>query len=83
MKLDAIQAGMPDDGKGLEKAGTGATAYADGVGVYLAFSIDKASDYWSTICTWHSSKELIRNTFGRQAIPMTWDYVETNIFNYL
>jgi putative DNA methylase len=44
-------------------------------------SIDKASDYWSTINTWHQSKELIRNVFSRQAIPMTWDYVETNIFS--
>ena len=78
---DAIQAGLLDDGKAFEKNGAGATAYADAVAVYLAFSIDKAADYWSTVCTWHSSKELIRNTFGRQAIPMSWDYVETNIFS--
>jgi len=81
VKRDAIKAGLPDDGKALEKGGTGATAYAEAVGVYLSFSVDKAADYWSTICTWHSSKELVRNTFGRQAIPMTWDYVETNIFS--
>jgi putative DNA methylase len=55
--------------------------YANAVALYLAFSIDKAADYWSTICTWHSSKELIRNTFGRQAIPMTWDFVEANVFS--
>jgi len=30
------------------------------------------------ICTWHSSGEKMRNTFGRQAIPMTWDYAEAN-----
>ena len=81
VKRDAIAAGLPDDGKALEKFGLGATAYANAIGVYLAFSVDKAADYWSTICTWHSSKELIRNTFGRQAIPMSWDYVETNIFS--
>ncbi len=81
VKTDAIAAGMTDDGLGLDKGGAGATAYAEAVGVYLAFSIDKAADYWSTICTWHSTKELIRNTFGRQAIPMSWDYVETNIFS--
>ncbi|MCR3981992.1 DUF1156 domain-containing protein [Aeromonas caviae] len=78
---DALSAGMADDGVGLDAGGTGATAYAQAVGVYLAFSIDKASDYWSSICTWHSSKELVRNTFGRQAIPMSWDYVETNPFS--
>ncbi len=53
-------------------------AYACALATYLSFSVDKAADYWSTICTWHSSRELIRNTFGRQAIPMTWDFAETN-----
>ncbi len=78
---DALAAGMPDDGKGLDDSGTGAMAYAEAVAVYLAFVVDKASDYWSTVCSWHSSKELIRNTFGRQAIPMTWDFAETNPFS--
>lgn len=81
VKGDAIKAGLPNDDKAMDKGGIGATAYAEAVGVYLSFSVDKAADYWSTVCTWHSSKELIRNTFGRQAIPMTWDYVETNIFS--
>jgi putative DNA methylase len=81
IRTDAQAAGMPDDGRGLDAGGNGATAYAEAVGVFLAFSIDKASDYWSSICTWHSSKDLIRNTFGRQAIPMTWDYAETNPFS--
>lgn len=81
IKTDALASGMPDDEIPLDQGGLGATAYADAVAVYLAFSIDKASDYWSSICTWHSSKELIRNTFGRQAIPMTWDYAETNPFS--
>lgn len=81
VRADALTAGMADDGRGLDSGGNGATAYAEAVGVYLAFSIDKASDYWSSICTWHSSKDLIRNTFGRQAIPMTWDYAETNPFS--
>lgn len=78
---DALTAGMADNGVGLDAGGTGASAYSQAIGVYLAFSIDKASDYWSSICTWHSSKELVRNTFGRQAIPMAWDYVETNPFS--
>ncbi|MCZ2134307.1 MAG: DUF1156 domain-containing protein [Burkholderiales bacterium] len=81
IRADALAAGMADDDLGLDAGGSGATAYAQAVGVYLAFTADKASDYWSTICTWHSSKELIRNTFGRQAIPMTWDYAETNPFS--
>ena len=78
VERDAIVAGLPDDSTPLRDGGTGATAYAEAVGVYLAFVVDKTSDYGSTICTWNSSGEKIRNTFGRQAIPMTWDYAETN-----
>lgn len=77
---DAKTTGMVDDGLGIDVGGKGATAYGDAVAVYLGFVSDKVSDYWSSICSWHSSKELIRNTFGRQAIPMTWDYVEANPF---
>jgi putative DNA methylase len=81
VKCDALDAGLLDDGSSLDAGSTGAAAYADALTVYLAFSVDKAADYWSTICTWHSSKELIRNTFGRQALAMTWDFVETNVFS--
>lgn len=81
VKHDALAAGMPADGKTLTTGGTGAFAYSDAVAVYLAFVVDKCSDYWSAICSWHSSKELIRNTFGRQAIPMVWDFAETNPFS--
>lgn len=81
ISADAIAASLSNDEKFLRDGGTGATAYAEAVGVYLAFTADKACDYWSTICTWHSSKELIRNTFGRQALPITWDYAETNPFS--
>jgi len=64
----------------LSEGGNGARAYADAVSVYLAFAVDKCADYWSSVCSWHSSGEKIRNTFGRQAIPMVWDYAETNVF---
>ena len=75
---DAVSTGMPDDDAPLRDGGIGATAYAEAVGVYLVFAVDKCVDYWSTVCTWHNSREIIRNTFGRQAIPMTWDFAETN-----
>lgn len=81
VRRDALAAGLPDDPTPLRDGGTGATAYAEAVAVNLSFAVDKGTDYWSTVCTWHSSKELIRNTFGRQAIPMTWDYSETNPFS--
>ena len=70
-----------NDGVALADGGAGAQAYADAVVTYLAFAADKAADYWSGICSWHSSGEFIRNTFARQAIPMVWDYAETNPFS--
>ncbi len=78
---DAKAAGMSDDGISLADGGRGATAYGDAIAVYLAFAVDKCTDYWSSICSWHNSCEKIRNTFGRQAIPMTWDYAEGNPFS--
>jgi putative DNA methylase len=55
--------------------------YANAVATYLACAVDRCSDYWSSICSWHSGRDTIRNTFARQAIPMTWDYVETSPFS--
>ncbi|HNV09285.1 MAG TPA: DUF1156 domain-containing protein [Dokdonella sp.] len=80
IRADAVKGGMADDGRGLEAGGDGATAYAEAVAVYLTFALDKSSDYWSSICSWHNSGEKMRNTFGRQAIPMAWDYTEANPF---
>lgn len=80
-EADALASGLPNDYIALSEGGTGARAYGEAVGVYLAFVIDKMTDYHSSICSWHSSKELIRNTFGRQAIPMVWDYAEANPFS--
>lgn len=75
---DALAAGLPDDGKPLAEGGTGAQAYADAVAVYLAFAVDKGANYWSSICAWHQTRDGIVSTFGRQAIPMVWDYAEGN-----
>ncbi|MFO7782073.1 MAG: DUF1156 domain-containing protein, partial [Spirochaetia bacterium] len=77
-QVDAIGAGMPDDGVGIADGGAGAQAYADALATYLAFAVDKLANYNSTICAWHSSREIIVSTFARQAIPMVWDFVEVN-----
>ncbi len=77
---DAIAAGMADDGVGLAQHGRGAKAYGEAVGVYLAFIVDRLTDRHSSISSWDSSCEKMRNVFGRQAIPMTWDYAEGNPF---
>jgi putative DNA methylase len=79
---DALAAGVPDDAKPLRHGGTGATGYAEAVGVYLALSASKLADNNSTLCSWMPGLkyEVVRNTFSRQALPMSWDYAEPNPF---
>jgi putative DNA methylase len=56
--------------------------FANAVATYLAFAVDRCADYGSSVATWasHPKQEAIRNTFSRQAIPMTWDFGEANFF---
>ncbi|BCK76786.1 hypothetical protein AA0242T_2745 [Acetobacter aceti NRIC 0242] len=77
---DAVAAGRSTDSTPLHEGGIGATAYADAVATYLGFMVDRASDYGSEISTWLTDDNAIRGTFGRQAIPMTWDFCEANYF---
>jgi len=52
-------------------------SYAVSVITYLAFAISKLADRHSTSTNWYGSRESTSSTFARQAIPMTWDFVET------
>ncbi len=76
---DALAAGGVS-GKRLESGGTEAEAYADAVATYLAMCMSKLADRGSSLVTWFLGRESTRNTFARQAIPMSWDYVEPNQF---
>ena len=69
IRQDAVAAG---------RGNSTATAYGDAIAVYLAFAVDKVADRNSTVCAWASLREHARNTFGRQAIPMVWDFAESN-----
>jgi len=80
IRRDALAAGLPDDPTPLRDAGTGATAYAEAVGTYLAFGVSKAVDRNTSLCVWEQQMDRLRGTFGRQALPMVWDYAETGPF---
>lgn len=79
-RQDALAAGMADDGLGLEADGTGAQAYAEAVGVYLGLAVSRLTDICNALCRWEVTKTQVRNLFGRQAIPMIWDFAENNVF---
>jgi len=51
---------------------------ASAVATYLAIVVDRVADYGSSLTRWRNTVEAIAGTFGRQALPMVWDYVEIN-----
>ena len=77
---DALAAGI-SAGERLEDEGVGAEAYADAVATYLALGVSRTADYNNALCTWNINRDGIAHLFTRQAIPMVWDYVETNILS--
>ena len=81
IEKDAIIAGYSDDHIHLSHDGYGAAAYAEAVCTYLAFMIDKLADANSSLVSWNVSRDGLRNTFARQAYPMTWDFAEGNPFS--
>ncbi len=80
IESDALAAGLSNDGVLLSLGGTGAKAYSELISIYLAFAIDRTADFNSQVCTWKPSGEQVMQTFKRQALPMTWDFPESNIF---
>ena len=80
VRADAVAAGMPDDGVPLRDGGAGATSYAEAVGVYLALLVDQVANHSSSMCGWNNVNTQMRSVFARQAIPMVWDYAESNPF---
>ena len=52
VRQDAVAVGLPDDDRPLRDGGTGATAYAEAVGVYLALGISRLADAQNSLCQW-------------------------------
>jgi len=75
---DARKAGLADDGKGLNDGGTGATAYGDAIAVYLGLGVSKMTAFHNSTARWRSGEGKSAPAFGRQALPMVWDYAEVN-----
>lgn len=81
VKRDALAAGLTDDNKPLFMNGVSITAYADAMAVYLGLASSRWSDLSNSLCSWNSTNQNIRALFARQAIPMTWDFVELSPFS--
>ncbi len=76
IRKDTTAAGLFDDEKPLREGGTGARGYGKAVGVYLGLGISKLTDYNSSLVQWSNSRDQAVHVFGRQALPMVWDFTE-------
>lgn len=81
VEKDAVRAGFQNDSVSLENKGDGARAYADTISLYLAFVIDQIANQCSSFCGWNNINQQMKNLFSRQAIPMVWDFAESNPFS--
>jgi putative DNA methylase len=78
---DAVEAGLVNDGIGLDAGGTKATAFGDAIATFLTLTLGRGADYWNSNATWESAGGFVAHAFTRQAIPMIWDYAESNPFS--
>ncbi len=53
---------------------------AEAVATMLAMALGKLVDYQSSLCVWRVVRTCAAHTFGRQALPITWDFGEMNPF---
>ncbi|CAM3200453.1 DUF1156 domain-containing protein [Rhodothermus bifroesti] len=69
VRRDALAAGLSE---------ADADAYTAAVATFLALALDRCADHTSSLCAWNPHDQVVMHSFGRQAIPMTWDFAEGN-----
>ncbi|MBK7919039.1 MAG: hypothetical protein IPJ94_22815 [Chloroflexi bacterium] len=79
IQADALAVGLSSDCIPFRNGGAGAMAYAEALSSYLALAYSNSTNYNSTLCGWNVSNENVKNTFSRQALPMTWDFAENHL----
>jgi putative DNA methylase len=65
-----------------EKSGLSAddaSEYAKTITTFLSLALDRCADFNNSLCGWTSGNQKVMHLFGRQAIPMVWDFAEANI----
>ena len=82
VRRDAAAAGMRQAGRPLRQGGKGRLAYSEAIAVYLAFAVDRLAMSGNTLARWNAFGQKIQHCFGRQALPMIYDFGESNFLGY-
>jgi len=80
VRQDVLATEVLDDGSSLDKVDISSQEYSNAIAVYLAFLVSQVANHSSSVCGWNSTNAQMRSVFARQAIPMVWDYAESNPF---
>jgi putative DNA methylase len=70
-----------DEVRGIITSDGADESYADSVVTYLSLAVSRLTDFSNSICSWDSGNGNLRQMFARQAIPMAWDYAESNLLD--
>jgi putative DNA methylase len=73
---DLIEKAHSEIFKGVE----GNRSYAEAIATYVVLALGKSADYWTCLSAWQPDPKNLRvgHLFARQAIPMSWDFGESN-----
>ena len=47
---------------------------------YLGLVVDRVAMFGNTLCAWYYQEQAVSGVFGRQALPMMWDYAEVSLY---
>ena len=78
---DALSDNFINDEKSLREGGVGVKAYAEAIGIYLAFTLNRCTSSSNACTRWQVGYQKTAGIFGKQAVPMVWDFSEVAILN--
>jgi len=55
--------------------------YCNAICFYLSFAVSRLVNRLSYISVWNATSETVEQTFSMQGVPMTWLFVEANVFS--
>ena len=79
--IEEVRQRVIDDAQAAGFDAARSEEYADAVATYLAFALDRTADSTCNLATWHNTRDIVTHAFGRQALPMVWDFAEANPFS--
>lgn len=79
LTLTSLAALVKEAQNEIEKAKEPGLAQA--AGVILALAVSRLADISNSLCNWSINATQAVHLFGRQAIPMMWDFAETSLLS--